>query len=156
VAEQNWSDEDRISITGFSFGALFVPAVFHLAAQNEVNIKYGVIAYGGTDIYSLLNTNMTNLSQPLRTIISFMAATAIRGVEPALHAPYVRGEFLLINGNQDHQIPADSWQELHRLIPEPREIVILNEDHMHPRKTDLTKRLVQMSREWLLEKGVVN
>ncbi len=156
IADQDWADDRRITITGYSFGALFMPAIYRLAAHNQIPLRYGVIAYGGINIYQLLDTNMTNFSEPFRSLFSWLAATALRGIEPAYHAPYLQAEFLLINGTKDHQIPEESWRELHRLIPEPKKIVILEEGHMHPRKAALTQRLVKISHEWLIQKGVAN
>jgi hypothetical protein len=156
ISAQSWADKNRITITGYSFGALFIPAIYRLAAQNHVLLKFGVIAYGGVDLYQLLVTNMTNFSQPLRSIFSWLAAIALRGIEPAAHAPFMRAEFLVINGTLDHQITEDSWRGLHLLIPKPKTIVILEEGHMHPRKVELTRRLVTLSHKWLIEKGVAN
>jgi dienelactone hydrolase len=156
AGNQAWTDETRMTITGYSFGALFVPAVYHLAELHHIKIKYGVMAYAGADIYHLLLTNMTQVPEPFRSIISWLSFSAIRGIEPALHAPFLRGEFLLINGTRDHQIPKKNWQTLHRLVPEPKTIRILNEGHMHQRNIELTKQLVTISQNWLLERGVIN
>jgi len=156
ITKQQWSDDNRITITGYSFGAIFMPAIYRLALQYGISLKYGVIAYGGVNICQLLHTNMTKLSEPLRSVFSWLAATAIRGIEPSYHASYLQGEFLIINGTKDHQIPEENWRELHHLIPEPKTIVILEEGHMHPRKIDLTQRLVKISHEWLTQKGVAN
>jgi len=156
ISYQEWADNNKMTVTGYSFGALFIPAIYRLAAQNSIPIKYGVIAYGGSDLYQLLVTNMTNFDQPLRSLFSWLAAISLRGIEPAAHAPFMRAEFLVVNGTLDHQIPEDSWRELHSLIPEPKTIIILEEGHMHPRKVELTRRLVKLSHKWLIEKGVAN
>jgi len=156
ISDQSWSDENRISITGFSFGALFLPAIFNLAQHYKVPVRYGVMAYGGIDIYQLLTTNMTNVCQPFRTIISWLAFSAIRGIEPAHHALNMKGEFYLINGTHDNQIPEENWRALHDLVPEPKTIKILNEGHMHQRKVELTQQVVALTQKWLLEKGVIN
>ena len=156
ISSREWADSTRLTVTGYSFGALFVPSIYHLAAEHQRQLKYGVIAYGGVNLYQLLSTNMTNFSEPLRSVLSLFAAIALRGIEPAHHVPYMHGEFLVINGTEDHQIPEESWRELHRLIPDPKTIIILKEGHMHPRKIELTKRLVKISHQWLIEKGVAN
>jgi hypothetical protein len=156
VDQQTWAEEERTSIIGYSFGALFIPAVYHLATCKKVNLQPGVIAYAGADIFDLLKTNLKNLSQPFRTMVAWIASTAIYPVEPALHLPYMNNEFLIINGTKDHQVSEYSWRKLHRLVPEPKKIIILDEGHMHPNKPELTMKLVQISQKWLLEKGVIN
>ena len=156
IGNQEWADDEKITVTGYSFGALFVPAIYRLAAQHHIPLKFGVIAYGGVNLYQLMKTNMTTISQPFRSIFSWFGAVALRGIEPAVHTPHMRAEFLVINGTQDHQIPEESWRELHQLIPDPKTVVILEEGHMHPRKIDLTQRLVKLSHKWLISKGMAN
>ena len=156
TSEQTWAGKDRICIIGYSFGALFIPSVYHLAAYKNENLPPGVIAYAGADIYELLKTNLKNLSQPFRTIVAWTASTAIYSVEPALHLPYMKNEFLIINGTKDHQISEYSWRKLQQLVPEPKKIIMLDEGHMHPNKPELTMKLVHLSQQWLLEKGVIN
>ncbi|GAB4379434.1 MAG: hypothetical protein Kow0042_28820 [Calditrichia bacterium] len=145
----------RVSVIGYSFGAMFIPAIYHLGQELEVPLGPGVIAYGGANINLLLKTNLRFMKKIPRFLVANLASTAIHAVEPALHLPQLRGNFLVINGKQDHQIPRESWEQLHSLLPEPKTIVLLDEGHMHPRKTDLTLRIVQISRKWLLENGAI-
>jgi len=156
IDDQEWAAMNKITVTGYSFGALFVPAIYRLASQHDFPLRFGVIAYGGVNIYQLMKTNMTTISQPFRSVFSLFGAVALRGIEPAFHVPHMRAELLVINGAQDHQIPEESWRELHRLIPEPKTIVILEEGHMHPRKIKLTQRLVKLSHKWLISKEMAN
>ena len=156
ISRQSWADSSRINLAGYSFGALFTPAVTHLAQIRGEEPEYTVITYGGADLYRLLVHNMTNVDQPWRSIVSWLAITAIRGIEPAYHAPYMDSEILLVNGTQDTQIPEVCWRELHALVPHPKTIMKLNEGHMHPRKPELTLKLVRLTRDWLLERGAIN
>jgi hypothetical protein len=156
IRKQTWADSSRINITGYSFGALFVPAVLNLARSHDIRISETVISYGGTDLYHMLVHNMTNVAQPWRSIVSWLAITAIRGIEPELHVPFMKSDILLINGMQDTQIPEECWRNLHALTPEPKTVILLDEGHMHARKPELTKKLVRITQEWLLDKGAVN
>jgi dienelactone hydrolase len=156
VKQQGWSKSKNISILGYSFGALFIPAVYHLASVHNLQLKPGTIIYGGVDIYKLLEHNLVMIKQPWRTFTAWIAATAIHAIEPSLHLPYMNNEFLLINGSKDHQIPSTCWKKLHKEIPEPKTIIILDEGHMHPDKVELTQHLVRLSQAWLLERDVIN
>jgi hypothetical protein len=156
VLQQSWPDSQRISILGYSFGALFVPAVYHLAYKKNFKLAPGVIAYGGADVFRLLNTNLKNIDQPWRLPIAWLAATAIYAADPLNHLQHMHNEFLIINGSQDHQIPPYCWQKVHTMTPEPKTILILDEGHMHFRKPELTKRLVVISQKWLFERGIIN
>ncbi len=156
VSKQQWTEKERVTFAGFSFGAMFLPAVYHLADSRDEVLNPGVIAYAGADISDLLYTNMEKIDSPWRSLGAWFGETAIYGIEPARHLSYMNNEFLLINGTRDHQISTYSWEKLHRLIPQPKTVVILDEGHMHPRKPELTKKLVKISREWLLERGLIN
>ena len=153
---QPWSDKSRVSVSGYSFGAFFVPAVYHLAAVHDFDLGPGVIAYGGVDINQLLRHNMNFLSPVPRMLVAWVASTAIYPGEPASHLPHMKSDFLLINGRNDHQIPEESYNRLHQLTPEHKTVMILDTGHMHPRNPELTLRLVQLSRNWLVEKNAVN
>ena len=154
--QQSWSDKNRISVLGYSFGAFFIPAIYHLAGHDQVKLGPAVMAYGGVDIYRILRGNLKFLSAIPRTIIAWMAAAVIHPVEPALHLPYMNGEFLVINGRNDHQIPNICWQKFQELTPKPKTVMVLDAGHMHPSKPELTLRVVELSRKWLLERNAIN
>lgn len=150
-----WADARRVSLLGYSFGALFLPATHRIAARVAPPPLPAVLAYGGTDIAMLLEANL-NVEPPwLRRLLARVGHLAIRPVEPGLHAPHLEGgPFLLMNGRRDEQIPRTSWERLHDLVPEPREILVLDEGHMHPRRPELTRRLVDLTRDWLETRGL--
>jgi dienelactone hydrolase len=154
--QQHWSDKKRLSILGYSYGAFFVPAIYHLADQHHLNLGPAVMAYGGVGLYPLLMNNLKFLSAFPRTIVAWTAAAAIYPVEPALHLPHLKGEFLVINGRTDQQIPEPCWQKFQQLTPQPKTVMILDAGHMHPSKPELTRRVVEISRQWLLERNAVN
>ena len=156
VSKQPWTQKGRVTFTGYSFGAMFMPAIYHLADSRDYVLNPGVIAYAGADISDLLYTNMDKIDFPWRSLLSWIGETAIYSIEPECHLPYMNNEFLLINGTRDHQISTYSWKKLHRLVPQPKTVMILDEGHMHPRKPDLTKKLVKITREWLMERGLIN
>ncbi len=156
VKGQPWSDGDRINIVGYSFGAMFVPAVYHLATKKNLELGKAVIAYGGADIHHILLTNLKFLDKMPRLIFSGLASLAIHPIEPTEHLPYMNTESLIINGRYDHQIPKRSWTKLQELTPEPKEIINLNSGHMHPSKPQLTQQLIELTRQWLSEKNAIN
>lgn len=156
VSQQPWAENERVCILGYSFGAIFLPAIYHLAHEKNEPLIQGIIVYGGADIYDILKTNLRKISQPFRSTIAWLTATAIYPLEPALHLSDMNNEFLIINGTKDNQISEYSWRKLHELVPEPKTIIILDEGHMHPKKPELTKKLVNISKNWLVKKGVIN
>jgi len=153
---QPWSDGTPPNLLGYSFGALFLPAVYHQAGAQHLELGAGVLAYGGANIYAILRANLSKVAEPVRTLVAWSAAAALRPMEPALHLPALDNPFLIMNGTTDHQIPVASWQLLHRLAPAGSTILTLEAGHMHPRKPELTERLVAISRQWLLTRGAIN
>ncbi len=157
VQKQSWCDTSRVSLLGYSFGSLFLPAVERLAARHNVRSGPMILAYGGVDIEMLLYENLRVKPLWLRRFSAWLAATAIYTVDPLHHAPRMHGDIYIINGTEDSQIPDASWKKLQNLVPSPDKIDILpGAGHMHPRKPELTAKLVRMSRAWLKEKGVLN
>ena len=155
LREQPWADRERTSLLGYSFGALFLPATHRVASSAAPPALPAVLAYGGTDVYMLLEANLGIEPAWLRAPLARAAQLAIRPVEPGLHAPRMEGgPFLLISGQRDEQIPRASYEALHRLVPEPKEVLLLDEGHMHPRRPELTRRLVDLTQDWLAEEGL--
>ena len=156
IAHQSWADSTRINLAGYSFGSLFIPAIYGLSETHGIQFRHTVLAYGGVNINRILFTNMKNLARPFRDLVSWLAITAIRGIEPYFYVAAMKGDFLVINGSEDDQIPEASWRELHQLLPDPKTVLILEEGHMHPRKVELTRRLVRLSQDWLIQKNAIN
>ena len=156
VLDQEWADPKRYSLLGYSFGAMFVPAVQRYAQANALEIPTTVIAYGGTDVYRLLMSNIKITPMWVRSALGYLAAKAIWAIEPALHLPHLEGQFLIINGKYDTQIPESSWRNLQKITPPEKTIINLEADHMRPSRPELTAKLVGISRRWLLEKGAID
>ena len=45
ISNQNWSDNKHIIISGYSFGAFFIPAIYRLANRYGLQLDIGVIVY---------------------------------------------------------------------------------------------------------------
>ena len=108
--------------------------------QMHWSIPTTVIAYGGTDIYRLLMSNIKITPLWLRSVLGYLAARAIWPMEPDLHLPHLKGRFLILNGLYDTQIPESSWRELQRITPSEKKIINLEADHMRPSRPELTDR----------------
>lgn len=154
--QQIWADTSRTSLLGYSFGAIALPAVQHLAQTYQIPIHATIMGYGGTDIQKMLLHNFKGRSRWVNSFSTNFAAFAIRAMEPELHLPHLKGNFLLINGKHDEQIPEKSYLEFQKLAPEPKKIVNLNAGHLHPRKPELTSQLIEISSQWLYRQEVIN
>jgi pimeloyl-ACP methyl ester carboxylesterase len=149
-------DAGRTALLGFSFGALFVPAIQRVASEDGRPFDAMIMAYGGTDIAALLDANLRVRSGVLRRGLAATGATLVHAMEPGHHLPRIPGRFLLIRGDQDAQIPTALAVGLAELTPEPKEVVVLAAGHMGPRDPALTARVVAISQDWLVREGVID
>ncbi|MCB1085349.1 MAG: hypothetical protein KDK60_04535 [Chlamydiia bacterium] len=148
VQQQSWFDHQPISLMGYSFGATFLPVTYVRAEQEGIPLGPGVMAYGGAGVYCLFKANLP-LPRFLKKPVASMAAATFKPIDPILYAPDMKGEFLILNGTRDHQIPMECAKRLQDLVPEPKTIMNLDTGHMHPTKTALNLRLINISRDWL-------
>lgn len=154
--QQSWADTNRISLLGYSFGALAVPSVLRIMQLHQIKIDGAIMAYGGANLCKILKANLKTIPSYFRPIVAGLASLAIRPVEPALHLPHLKGKFLLINGQFDHQIPAPCWRTLHQLTPQSKKIILLKEGHLHPRKKALIQKVITLSYKWLAQNKLIH
>jgi hypothetical protein len=155
TAGAHWADRDRIVLLGYSFGALFVPAAYRIVEASGLTPAGSIVAYGGADLALLFRANLDMTPTWQRDALAGLAAVAVAPIDPARHLPHIAGDMLLLNGTRDHQIPWAAVERLRNSKPEPRTIVSLDAGHMHPTLPDLTDRIVEESRTWLLNRGFV-
>ena len=155
IQQQPWADAGRVQLLGYSFGALFTPAALRVMQADSLAIATATIAFGGAGLEAI---GAQNIDGPpgVRQLAVWLAGSALRPIEPELHLPHLRGEFLLISGNRDAMIPLRCAQRLQELTPDPKTIVNLDVEHLDPRRPELMQLVVQINREWLLERGAVN
>ncbi len=156
LRQQNWADTTRISVLGYSFGALAVPAVLRVMNAHHLQPAGVIMAYGGSNLYEILKANLKTIPSIFRPFLARAISLALLPLEPAKHLPYLQGPFLLINGKFDRQIPEKSWRELHRLTPAPKDTVVLAEGHLHPKKKTLILKVIKESYQWLKHHGLIN
>lgn len=155
ISDQTWADPGRVSLMGYSFGALFLPASQHLAQTHGRRLGPTVLAYGGADLPSLLKANLELRPPWLRRAAAQVLALALRPLEPARHGPCLQGTFLLVNGRRDTRIPVPSALLLQDSLPEPKRILWLEAGHMNPEDPALLTQVIQASRSWLRERGAL-
>lgn len=149
--DQPWINKEPISLMGYSFGATFMPVTYVTAENEGLKLGPGVLAYGGAGIYCLFKANLP-LPDFLKKPVASMAAATFKPIDPILYAPKMKGDFLIINGIYDSQIPLECAYRLQNLVPYPKTIMNLETEHMSPKNSDLNLRLINISRSWLDEK----
>ena len=151
VREQPWINKEPISFMGYSFGSIFIPAIYYKAEEEGIPIGPGVLAYGGAGIYCLAEGCLpfpTFINKPIARYAAFL----FKPMDPIWYASKIKSEFLIINGLYDKQIPSNCAHCLQQMIPSPKTIINLETGHINPKNPDLILRIINMSRSWLEEK----
>ncbi len=158
LSEQPWAEAGRISLLGFSLGALVAPAAQRLAQAGGRPIGWTVLAYGGTDMGRILAEHPKAELAPAKSLLAPVANLLLRPIEPAEHLPRLSGRFLLIGGTDDQLVPRSSAERMRALTPEPKTVVLLEGEHVGTgagQKARL-QEIVRRTGTWLIEQGAVN
>ncbi len=108
VSNQHWA-EPRLSLLGFSIGSIVAPSVQRLLEhRNNMKIDFTVLAYGGTNIGLLVNKNPYIKPKWLKPLLGWILQIIFNPIDPKENLPYITGNFLIINGKKDNQIPLKS------------------------------------------------
>jgi hypothetical protein len=154
---QAWADRDRISLLGFSLGALYLPAVHRVAGRQGLLLGPAVIAYGGADLPTLVRNRLAHEPAWRGILAAGLVGLMLRPLEPAQHLPHLDGEFLLLgSADADKFIPPESAALLQRLTPEPKTVVRLEGGHIGGRRTALTHAIVAAARAWLAARRAID
>ncbi len=158
TAQQPWADAERVSLLGFSLGALAAPAIQRVLEDRGQRVGWTVLAYGGAPIGDLLSSHPLVRPGWARPVLGAAAHLLLRPVEPLSHLPHVEGRFLFLSGREDRLIPAPASEAFRTATPQPRTEVFFDGDHVgvgeHQRA--LLDAIVRASTAWLLEQGAVN
>jgi hypothetical protein len=155
VAAQDWADPERISLLGFSLGALAAPAAQRLG---PVAPGWTVLAYGGTPLGPLIAANPHLEPRWVAQLLGLAADLALRPLAPGRHLPHLRGRFLVLEGATDEFVPAEAAARFRDLVPDPKRVVAFPGGHMGvgPRQLELLERIIAESRAWLVAEGAAD
>jgi len=153
IEQQQWCKKEPISIVGFSFGSIFVPATYHLAQVENVQLGPGVIGYGGAGLLCLLKANL-KLPKLIKSPVAWLTSILLRPIDPLVHAKYLQNSFLIINGLNDKMIPSKCRKKIQEIIPEPKKIINLKTEHMMPSNQALLDELIEITKDFFENQNV--
>jgi hypothetical protein len=155
---QPWTDRNRISVLGFSLGALAAPSIEDVAAHDGHSIGWTIIAYGGAPLGAVFAANPRMRPTWMRDALAPMIDLVLHPLEPTLHLPHLSGHFLVLEGRDDGLIPATTRARLRDAVPQPKDIITFEGNHLGvgPDKMALLQKIIEKSRNWLVENGAVN
>ena len=154
ASEQPWADNQRISLLGFSLGALAAPSVQHLAEHDGIHIGWTIIAYGGAPLGELVAANHHLRTALIRNSLAGLVDFIFKPLEPTRNLPYLSGHFLVLEGLHDDIIPEAARNNLEQAVPQPKEVITFNSAHMgvgHD-KIILLQQIIDVSETWLIKK----
>ena len=159
VSNQSWSEKEKISLLGFSIGAIASPAVQHIIENKGVTkIGWTVLAYGGTNIGQLVNSNPNIKPKWAKPLFGWIIQLLFNPIDPKEHLEYISGNFLLINGKDDEFIPKESSSLMQKLTPSPKNIILLDGKHMGvgEKQKELLSIIIKETRMWLKQNDAIN
>ena len=156
TAKQPWADPSRVSLLGYSLGAVFVPAALETAKANGIDSGVTILAFGGADVGAIVPQALKIKSPSLHWIVSILADCVLHPVEPRYFLPLMETKTLIINAEADELIPPASARLMTELTPPPKWILTMPGDHINPRDQAVLTHVVNVSRDWLIAQGAAN
>jgi len=157
LSRQPWADPERISILGFSFGALAAPAVQALAEREGIKVGWTILAYGGAPLGPLFLFNSTMQPEWLRRATAAAMDVLLYPLEPSVILPRLQGKFLILEGKNDEYVPEEMRRCLREAVPEPKTVLVFPGTHIGvgPESLMLLQEVISASRAWLVENKAV-
>lgn len=146
-------DTGKVVMLGYSFGAPYVP---YLASRDR-RLKVAVMVYGGGDLRSLIRHNVRRFEGPVFSeLVGGLAGVLLYPLEPLRYIEDVSpAPVVMINGEQDEQVPRENAEMLYKAAREPKQITWLPSRHVHPRDTTLTLAIIGALASELTRLGVL-
>jgi hypothetical protein len=146
-------DTTKIVVLGYSFGAPFIPAI----AAYDNRVSTAIMVYGGGDMTSLIRHNVARYeSDWLAEIIGRLGGLLLYPLEPLRYADRISPRpLVMINGNNDEQIPRYNTEVLFDAAREPKKIIWLESGHVNTANTGLTRRIIEVLKTELKRLNII-
>jgi pimeloyl-ACP methyl ester carboxylesterase len=154
---QRWADPSRVTLAGFSLGAIAAPAAEQAMQAQHAHIRWTVLADGGAPISAVVAGDQQIQPPWLRNVAAAVAESLFHPIDPELHLPHLTGRFLLISSADDTTIPRAASERLEELAPQPKQIIQLPGGHVGTSgaKLELLNAAVVAVRRWLTSEGAI-
>ncbi|MFO0997408.1 MAG: hypothetical protein U1F33_12065 [Alphaproteobacteria bacterium] len=153
---QAWADPGRVSLLGYSLGAVFMPVTQEKARANGIAVETTIMAFGGADVGHIIPTALRIETPLLRKVVGVLATSLLHPVEPRYFLPRMSGDILIVNAEDDELIPPTSSALMTELAPEPKWVVTMPGEHIDPRDPAMLQKVVDVTKAWLIERGAAN
>src|SRR5262249_268816 len=145
LIEQPWADEKRLSLLGYSLGALATPAIENLMQNEGHAAGWTILAYGGAPIGDLFAVNPHVKPEWLRTVLAPVMNLVLHPLQPTVNLPQLKGHFLVLEGRDDALVPAEARAALRDAVPDPKDVIVFGGAHMGvgPEKQALLDEIIR-------------
>ncbi len=155
LAAQPWVDPREIHTMNISLGSLFAPLAQRVAERQGTQVRSTILAYGGTDLSLIIDRELQGrLGHREREIAVDTLGFALKAFDPTLHLPYLKGQTLIVYGEDDSLIPKKMTSQMVEMTPHPKQVVALPGGHINTDKWDIIRAFGQTVIEWYKGLGV--
>ncbi len=144
---RNDVDTTKLVILGYSFGAPFVPVI----VAHDRRAAAAAMVYGGGELLSMIRHNVARYRGPLMSeFVGSLGGLLLRPMEPMRYADRISPiPLVMINGENDEQIPRYNTELFFNAAREPKKIVWLKSMHVRPNNVELTRHIIATLKEEL-------
>jgi len=152
LSKRDEVDENRIYLSGVSFGAFFGIA----AAACDTRIRSVASLYGGGKLEKLVASNLPFRIPVINHIIGIIAKFIVYPFEP-LH--YVRDiaprPLLVVGSSSDEKFPEACARALYDKASQPKDLLWFQSKHPNPTRNDLTLEMTYVVARWMKNRGLL-
>ena len=141
---QNWADTSRVSLVGYSLGAIMAPSVQRVLQEGGHSVGWTVLVNGGTGLGTMVADAPALHPAWARPLLGLAADRLLAPIEPAAHLPHLEGRFLMLSW-PGSGLPAQAVADVQALVPKDGSQVTVSE----AARADRFARRVALTRDWL-------
>ena len=136
-------DPDRVELIGISLGSILVCVTG--ALDPRVTRVWSI--HGGAGLYDLFDAVLDKAvpNDKLRHPLASFGNHLVQRLDPADYVDRIAPrELVAINGTRDRAIPRAAAARLYEAAREPKEMIWLDTEHVHPSQEDLIAELLEL------------
>lgn len=141
---QSWADTSRVSLVGYSQGAVIAPSVQRMLQEGGHSVGWTVLINGGAGLGAMIADTTALHPAWARPILGLTADRLLEPIEPAAHLPHLDGQFLMLSW-AGAGLPAQAVADFQALAPKDKSLVTVPETG----RAERLARSLSMARDWL-------
>lgn len=147
---QSWADTSRVSLVGYSLGAVIAPSVQRVLQHGGHSVGWTVLANGGAGLGAMIAGTPSLHPAWVRPLFGAAADWLLAPLEPAAHLPHLEGRFLVLSW-PDGGLPAKPVADFQALVPKDKSLVTVSETS----SPDRLAQSIGMARDWLMAERAI-